>query len=273
MVLWNRGPRLHWRIRPHPVQVEAHHAPSSLDPLCSSLPSWAESTDSCADSGTSDGASQQLLEEEAVGPKSASSRLASLTSSAEAERRATEGESVRRNAKSERPTYSNCLREQPVEQSEDSVAGDTTFIGEEMLTTAFGEQRGRRGGTLPFRNCGRRRCANSTRGSMRGRSYNWAEIGYCKADCPQLKIPDAPSAGERYSAEVGDEPSMPNIDSFRQSKIAEEASSASVVVEDPSMHSRIYKWKQDNIRILRSGLCAESIVHSTSLYRIIMEFH
>ena len=115
--------------------------------------------------------------------------MAAIKTSADAEKKATEGESVRRNARSKKSTYMHCLPEQPAESPEDPVEEAMEAIaGEEDLTAAFGEQRGGRGaasGSRPWRGFAGRGRGGPTRGATRGRCFNCNEFGHFQANCPR----------------------------------------------------------------------------------------
>ena len=130
--------------------------------------------------------------------------MASIQSSADAERKATEGESVRRNAKSKKSAYTHCLPEQPEKQLGDpNGEPDGAAGGEEDLTAAFGEKRGGRGGAFigrSFRGFGGRGHGGAfgaaTRGAMRGSCYSCGVVGHYQSNCPkrqgQVAGPSAP---------------------------------------------------------------------------------
>ena len=115
--------------------------------------------------------------------------MASIQSSADAERKATEGESVRNNAKSKRETYAHYLPKQPEEQLEDSDSEAEGAVEGEGLKAAFGRQRvGDRGVAFdgrPFSSFSGKGHGGSTRGSMRGLCYTCGEAGHYQAHCPQ----------------------------------------------------------------------------------------
>jgi hypothetical protein len=108
--------------------------------------------------------------------------MASVTSSAEAERRATEGESARRNARSKR-SYVNCLPEPSEVANELAEVPDPQ--GEDMCA-AFGVQRGYRGGRFLR---GRERSGPPRGGSNRGKCYNCNKFGHFRTDCPHPQNP------------------------------------------------------------------------------------
>ena len=130
--------------------------------------------------------------------------MASIQSSADAERKATEGDSVRKNAKSKKAAYTHCMPEQPEEQLGDPYEeAEGAVGGAEDLTAAFGEQRGGRGGAFvgrPFRGFGGRGRGGAfgvaTRGAMRGSCYSCGVVGHYQSNCPkrqgQVAAPSAP---------------------------------------------------------------------------------
>ena len=115
--------------------------------------------------------------------------MASIQSSADAERKATEGESVRNNAISRRATYAHYLPKQPEEQLEDSDSEAEGAAGGEGLRATFGQQRGGDRGVAfdarPFRGFSGKWRGGSNRGSMRGLCYTCGEAGHYQAHCPQ----------------------------------------------------------------------------------------